>query len=145
MKPEEILPHRPPFLFVDEIVSLEAQRIRARKKIDPGAEVFKGHFPAFPLMPGVLVCEALAQTGALLVAHLEGGAIPAGKVPVLTRMNNVRFKHMVRPGDTLELEAALKEKLGGAYFLEAAARANGKLAVSLEFACTIAPIPQEQK
>lgn len=143
MKPETILPHRPPFLFVDEVTALENQTIRARKKISPEADFFKGHFPGFPLMPGVLVCEALAQTGALLAAHLEGGALPAGTVPVLTRMNNVKFKHMVRPGDTLEMEARLKEKLGGAYFLEAVARVNGKTAVSLEFACTIAAIQQE--
>jgi 3-hydroxyacyl-[acyl-carrier-protein] dehydratase len=133
---QQLIPHRPPFLFVDEIVAIDGQTIRARKKIDGSAEFFKGHFPDHPVMPGVLICEALAQAGALLIAQLENADL-RGKIPALTRMNNVKFKQMVRPGDTLDLEVRLKEKLANAYFLEGAARVGGKLAVSLEFACAL--------
>jgi 3-hydroxyacyl-[acyl-carrier-protein] dehydratase len=139
----DAIPHRAPFLLVDEIVELKLSdampSIRTRKKVDPTDSVFKGHFPAFPVLPGVLICEAIVQSGAILIAHLPGESLE-GAVPVLTRLNNAKFKQMVRPGDILEMEACLKEKLGGAYFMEGTARVNGKLAVSLEFACTAAKI-----
>lgn len=144
MDVQTLIPHRPPFLFVDEIVGIEGQTIKARKRIDGSADFFKGHFPAYPLMPGVLICEALAQTGALLIAQLENADL-GGRIPALTRMNNVKFKQMVRPGDTLELEVRLKEKLANAYFLDGAARVGGKLAVSLEFACALVEKRSGQK
>jgi len=142
----EAIPHRPPFLLVDEIVELHADAapatIRTRKRIDPAEPVFTGHFPGFPILPGVLVCEAIVQSGAILIAHLPGGAMN-GMIPVLTRMNNAKFKQMVRPGDVLEMEAALKEKMASAYFMEGSARVNGKLAVSIEFACTAVAKPNQ--
>ncbi|MCY3019876.1 MAG: 3-hydroxyacyl-ACP dehydratase FabZ [Planctomycetota bacterium] len=133
----DAIPHRPPFLLVDEIVGIDGNTIRTRKRVDPADPVFQGHFPGFPVMPGVLICEAIVQSGAILIAHLSAGAMH-GSVPVLTRLNNVKFKQMVRPGDVLDMEASLKEKLAAVYFMEGSARVNGKLAVSLEFACTAA-------
>jgi len=137
---EAAIPHRPPFLFVDEVVSIDATSIRTRKKVDPADPIFKGHFPGYPILPGVLVCEAIVQSGAILISQMPGGGT-AGMIPVLTRLNNAKFKQMVRPGDILEIEAKLKEKLSGAYFLEGTARVNGKLAVSIDFACTAVPQP----
>jgi 3-hydroxyacyl-[acyl-carrier-protein] dehydratase len=128
------IPHRPPFLFVDEIVSVEEHIIRTRRRVPEDDPVFAGHFPGRPVLPGVLVCEALFQSGALLIAHLEPGGL-AGKVPVLTRIAEGKFKQMVRPGDVLEMDVTLREKLGGAYFLRGVARVGGKVAVSVEFAC----------
>jgi 3-hydroxyacyl-[acyl-carrier-protein] dehydratase len=133
---QQAIPHRPPFLFVDEIVGLEGQTIRTRKRVDGGAEFFKGHFPGFAVMPGVLICEALAQSGAILIAHLEKISLD-GKLPALTRLTEAKFKQVVRPGDTLEMEVRLKEKMAAAFFMHGTARVNGKLAVSAEFACTI--------
>jgi 3-hydroxyacyl-[acyl-carrier-protein] dehydratase len=132
----EAIPHRPPFLFVDEVLACDGKTIKTRKRIDPAEIFFKGHFPGSPVMPGVLLCEALAQSGAILLAQLQP-ALAKGALPVLTRMNNVKFKQMVKPGDMLEMEVSLKEKLAGVYFMEAAARVNGKLAVTLDFACTL--------
>ena len=140
----EAIPHRAPFLLVNQIVELNAATtpatIKTRKKIDPDEPVFAGHFPGFPILPGVLVCEAIVQSGAILIAHLPGGAMN-GMIPVLTRMNNAKFKQMVRPGDVLEMEVSLKEKMASAYFMEGSARVNGKLAVSVEFACTAVAKP----
>ena len=104
--------------------------------------MFKGHFPDFPILPGVLVCEALVQSGAILIAHLPGGAMQ-GMIPALTRLSNAKFKQMVRPGDVLEMEVKLKEKLASAYFMEGSARVNGKVAVTLEFACTAVALPDD--
>jgi 3-hydroxyacyl-[acyl-carrier-protein] dehydratase len=143
MKIEDAIPHRAPFLLVDEIVSVGEKTIRTRKRIDPAEPVFKGHFPNFPVLPGVLVCEALAQSGAILLAHLESGDMK-GKLPVLTRLNNAKFKQMVRPGDVLEMEVTLIEKMGGAFFLQGTARVNGRVAVSCEFACTAVRVTSDE-
>ena len=138
MKITDAIPHRPPFLLVDEIVSFDGKTIQTRKRIDPAESFFAGHFPGNPLMPGVLICEAIAQSGALLVAHLHPGGLNDA-VPVLTRIGNAKFKQMVRPGDLLEMEVTLNERLSNAFFMSGTARVGGKLAVSLDFACATVP------
>lgn len=132
------IPHRPPFLFVDEIVRETADEIVCRKRFGPDEYFFAGHFPEFPLVPGVVLCEAAMQAGAILLSHR---GVSEGGVPVATRLNNVRFKHMVRPGNTVELEVRLTESLSGAYFLTAKVTCDGRLAARLEFACTLAKPP----
>jgi 3-hydroxyacyl-[acyl-carrier-protein] dehydratase len=134
MSIEKAIPHRSPFLLVDEIVSIDGNTIRTRKKVDADDPVFKGHFPHFPIWPGVLVTEALLQTGAILIA--QQSAMNKNCVPALTRLNNAKYKHMVRPGDTIEMEVTLKEKLANAWFMQGTAKVGGKTAVTLEFACT---------
>jgi len=80
------------------------------------------------------------QAGAVLIARQQGGASAAGRVPVVTRINNVKFRQMVRPGDVLEIEVTLSERLADAYFLSAKIRVAGKTAAQLEFVCTLAPV-----
>jgi 3-hydroxyacyl-[acyl-carrier-protein] dehydratase len=135
MNIRDAIPHRPPFLLVDEIIAVGEKSIRTRKKTQPDDHIFRGHFPDFPVMPGVLICEAIVQSGAILIAHLEAGAM-TGKIPVLTRLNNAKFKQMVKPGDVLEIEVTLNQKIANAYFMQGSARVNGKVAVSVEFACS---------
>jgi 3-hydroxyacyl-[acyl-carrier-protein] dehydratase len=130
------IPHRPPFLFVDQVVEITDKKIKATRKMDPEEAFFKGHYPGYPIMPGVLVCEAIFQTGAIL---LSGIMTDIGEgVPVLGRINNAKFKQMVKPGDTLELEAELVERMGTAYFLKGRASVQGKTAVTVEYAVTLA-------
>lgn len=132
---QELIPHRDPFLWLDEVLDHSTGRLVARKFVDPGLEVFRGHYPHKPVLPGVLLCEAAMQAGAVLIA-LESGPGAAGQVPVATRINNVKFKQMVRPGDTLEVEVSLTERLANAWFLTARVKVAGKTVASLEFACT---------
>lgn len=135
---ERLIPHRPPFLWIDRIREMDEQRIVAEKWIDPELDVFRGHYPQFPVLPGVLVCEAAFQAGAILIARV---APPADStVPVVTRLNNVQFRQMVRPGDTLEIAVELTERLGAAFFLKAKATVAGKTAARLEFACALAAV-----
>jgi len=149
------IPHREPFLMVDEIVEWTESRIECTKVFTGNEDFFAGHYPGYPLVPGVLLCEAGMQAGAILLSrHLAGAeetdearrdssfARPAGgtrKVPVATRMNDVRFKRMVRPGETLRMEVELVERLAGAFFLKAKVSVDGKVAVRFEFACAAAP------
>lgn len=131
------IPHRPPFLWLDRVVEISDESILAEKEITADLDVFKGHYPEYPLMPGVLLCEAVFQAGALLIGELikDDGAITG--VPVLTRILGAKFKREVRPGDTIEIRAALKEKLGSAWFLKGSIRVGGKVAVQVEFSCAM--------
>jgi len=132
------IPHRPPFLFVDRIVELTETRIKTTKEISPEEPFFKGHYPGNPIMPGVLICESIFQTGAILLSKVIGDI--SDGVPVLTRINNAKFKSMVKPGDNLELEAELVEKVSQAYFLKGKASVGGKTVVTVEFAVSLAKI-----
>lgn len=134
------IPHREPFLWIDEVVELTEQRIVARKVLVPELDVFRGHYPDFPVLPGVLQCEACFQAGAILISRLQ--AVQAGQVPVVTRINNVKFRHMLRPGDTMDIEVELTERLQNAYFLTGKVSAGGQVAARLEFACTAATMEQ---
>ena len=130
---QQLIPHRAPFLWLDEIVSLADDRIEARKFLDPALELFGGHYPNFPVLPGVLQCEAAFQAGAVLIARTQ--TIGEGEVPVVTRLTNTKFRRLVRPGETLEIEVVLKERLQNAFFLTGKVSVDGQVATRLEFAC----------
>ena len=134
-----LIPHRDPFLWIDEVTSATETALTARKLVPADLDVFRGHYPGRPLLPGVLLCEAALQAGAVLIARQQGGTSDTGRVPVVSRINNVKFRQMVRPGDVLEIEVALSERLADAYFLSAKIRVAGKTAAQLEFVCTLAP------
>ena len=130
------IPHRPPFLFVDRIVELGGAKIKTEKEVKPDEPVFEGHYPGQPIMPGALICESIFQTGAILLSNIMGG-ISEG-IPVLTRINNAKFKSIVKPGSTLDIEAELVEKVSNAYFMKGKASVGGKTSVTVEFTVTLA-------
>ena len=133
------IPHRPPFLWIDRVLELTGETIRAEKVVPEDLELFQGHYPEYPLMPGVLLCEAVFQAGALLIGELmknDPSKINAGtSVPVLTRILGAKFKREVRPGDIMEISATLIERMGPAWLLKGKVRVGGKVAVQVEFAC----------
>lgn len=131
------IPHREPFLLLDEVVEQTDDRIVCRKTLGGDEFWFRGHYPDFPIMPGVLMCEAAMQAGAVLLSkHVDEAP---GAVPVATRANNVKFKQMVRPGDAIDIAVKLVEQMGGAFFLDAKVTVGGKTAVSFDFACKLTP------
>lgn len=101
---QRVIPHRAPFLFVDRIVEVTNDRIVGEYDVRPDAWFFQGHFPGHPVMPGVLIVEALAQTGACLA--LQARAF-AGRIAYFAGIERVRFRRPVTPGDTLVMEAEL--------------------------------------
>ena len=136
----ERIPHRPPFLWLDRVLEISETAIRAEKTVPSDLDIFRGHYPEYPLMPGVLLCEAVFQAGALLIGNLLGREVKAQSgvpvsVPVLTRILGAKFKREVRPGDRLEIRASLVERLGPAWLMKGSVRVGGKVAVQVEFAC----------
>lgn len=147
MNTEEIkscIPHRDPFLWLDEVTEISDTHIVARKVLSSDLPVFQGHYPKFPVFPGVLQCEACFQAGAVLISRL----VPTGtdSVPVVTRLNNVQFRKMIRPGETIELSVELTERLANAFYLKGkvsvidAVTNSGKVTARLDFVCTAAPM-----
>ena len=123
---EEILPHRDPFLLIDEVTVLEpGARVVARKKVRADEWYLSGHFPGRPIMPGVLIVEAMAQTGAVAVLADEANR---GKLALFAGIDNVRFKRIVEPGDELELSCELERVRGPIGRGAAEARVDGELA-----------------
>jgi 3-hydroxyacyl-[acyl-carrier-protein] dehydratase len=136
---EAAIPHRPPFLLIDGIVQQTADTITCTKTFAPDEWFFQGHYPHFPIVPGVLLCEACMQAGAVLLSKLVDSG---GGVPVATRANEVKFKKMIRPGDTVQIEVKLNERMADAFFLTGKVTCEGKLAARLDFACTISRVQE---
>lgn len=131
----EILPHRPPFLLVDKIVECEpGQSAKGIKCVSMNEPFFPGHFPGQPIMPGVLILEALAQTGAVAALCLPENR---GKLAIFGGVKNCRFKKQVVPGDVLELSCELVERRGSVGFGKAVAKVDGKVAAQGELTFAI--------
>jgi 3-hydroxyacyl-[acyl-carrier-protein] dehydratase len=137
----EAIPHRPPFLWIDTVISYDSKTIITEKFISPDLDVFKGHYPGYPLMPGVLLCEAVFQTGALFMAKMlqnSGKTTEASpKAPVLTRIKGAKFKREVKPGDTVRIHVTLDENIGNAWFFKGKVLVKDKIAVKVDFGCAL--------
>ena len=134
------IPHRPPFLFVDRVLEVTDKSIVAERTLRKEEEFFKGHYPQMPIMPGVLLCEALFQTAGILMSRYLNETDKDGrKIPVLTRIESAKFKQPAFPGDCLRLEVQLTEKMKEFYFFKGNAKKDEKLLVTLTFMLGMAP------
>lgn len=141
---EKLIPHRPPFLFVDEIVAHEGETLVARRTWRAEEDFYKGHYPGAPITPGVLLSEAVFQTGACLMAKLmtpstsseqAGETGQGGGVPLLSKVSDIRFRLPVYPGDTVTIEVKRKETVGDFHFLIGVMKnPEGKKVMNVEFA-----------
>ncbi len=132
------LPHRYPILLVDRVLELELnQRIKALKNVTINEPFFMGHFPQRPVMPGVLMLEALAQTAALLSFESMGTDVTDDTVVYFVGIDGARFKRVVEPGDQLILEAWIERVKAGIYKYKTRASVNGETAVEAELMCTM--------
>lgn len=133
-----ILPHRYPFLLIDRVVEMERkQRIVAIKNVTINEPHFQGHFPDYPIMPGVLVVEAMAQTGgALLLTEIPDRA---DKLVVFTGIENAKFRRPVVPGDQLRIEVTVLQWRSRAVKMQGVATVDGKVACEATIMCQLVP------
>jgi len=113
----DYMPQREPFLFVDRVVEVMDSYIKTEKQIQADEPFFAGHFPGRPIMPGVLICEAVFQSSSILMSKRAGASSNDGRIPLITRIANVKLKRVVLPGDLMEVEVKLKEILGQAAYM----------------------------
>jgi len=135
---ERILPHRYPFLLVDRVDELGPDRIVARKLVSRNEPHFNGHFPGHPVMPGVLILEALAQAGALLAASIVSFD-PAKQVIYFMAIDKARFRKPVVPGDLMALEVTPLRKGGAIWKLRGEAKVDGAVVAEAELLASIQP------
>jgi beta-hydroxyacyl-ACP dehydratase FabZ len=126
------VPHRFPFLLVDRIVEIHgSEKIVGIKNVSINEQFFQGHFPDRPVMPGVLICEAMAQVGAIF-AHNARGGVADNKVFVLTALDNVKLKRPVEPGDQLRMELTCLKRRGSFWKMQGTATVEGRLVAQAE-------------
>jgi 3-hydroxyacyl-[acyl-carrier-protein] dehydratase len=134
----QLLPHRYPFLMVDRVLDIEKSKsIRALKNVTINEPFFTGHFPTRPVMPGVMMLEALAQAAALLSFESLGEPPDENTVVYFLGIDNARFKRVVEPGDQLILEASIDRVKAGIYKYKSRASVNGETAVEADLMCTM--------
>jgi 3-hydroxyacyl-[acyl-carrier-protein] dehydratase len=137
----EMLPHRYPFLLVDRVLEIEPhQRIRAVKNVTINEPYFNGHFPHRPVMPGVMMLEALAQAAALLTFESQGIRSDEKSVYYFVGIDNARFKRPVEPGDQLILEVSVDRAKAGIFKFKAQGLVDGQVAVDAMLMCTMRKI-----
>lgn len=140
-----LIPHRPPFLWVDKIISCTGGMIVTEKHIPDNLDVFQGHFPGNPIMPGVLLCEAIFQSAALLMAQIsDKTSCNDRKLPFLTRISQAKFKKTVLPGDNVHIEVKLLEAVASACYFKGVLKVAGKVAVVVDFACKMTAPPENE-
>jgi 3-hydroxyacyl-[acyl-carrier-protein] dehydratase len=134
---QQLLPHRYPFLLVDRVIEIVPDvSVVALKNVSINEPFFQGHFPGHPVMPGVLIVEAMAQTAGLLTqlsSHMKGGS--GSPLFYLVKVDNARFTAVVSPGDQLRMEVSLKRLMRGMGLFEARALVEGKVVASCELMC----------
>jgi 3-hydroxyacyl-[acyl-carrier-protein] dehydratase len=134
----EHLPHRFPFLLIDRIRTIElGKRIVALKNVTINEPFFQGHFPTRPIMPGVLILEAMAQAAGILVFKTQGNKPEADSVYYLAGIDNARFKRPVVPGDQMEIEVVIERGVRGVWKFSCAARVDGGLVCEAQMLCSV--------
>ncbi|MBI5364221.1 MAG: beta-hydroxyacyl-ACP dehydratase [Planctomycetes bacterium] len=134
---ERAIPHRAPFLFVDRVLERVDGRIVTEWDVPADLPAFQGHYPGRPVLPGVLASEFCFQSAAILFAQPGAPEAPRGAVPVLTRIQDARFKRLVQPGETLRAELATTEELANVRWVQAHVTSSGKSVLRIRFAVAL--------
>ena len=130
-----LLPHRYPFLLVDRVIEFDGDRIRCLKNVSANEPFFQGHFPSRPVMPGVLLIEALAQAGGILSHLARGTSHEEGGLSYLVKVDGARFSRMVGPGDQVMLDVSIKRNIRNMVLYQGTASVDGEDAACAEILC----------
>ncbi len=135
-----LIPHRPPMLLVDEVTewNKHSKTIQAQKTIRNNEFFLQGHYPDFPIVPGVITLECIFQTGAILLSLCFDELTQGNKVPVVSRVGKAKFSRMIRPNEEITLKAEVTEQVSTAYYLKGSAEVDGKVAARVDFVCMAA-------
>ena len=137
MNIKELIPQREPFLFINEIQSIDEGTIEVSMIFDENMEFFKGHFPGNPIVPGVILTEHCFQSGAALISSKSNGDFK-NKLAVVSRINSAKFKNIVRPNEIIKTKTTITEEIGNAAFFKSiTSNSEGKKVLIIEFACTL--------
>ena len=135
---QTFLPHRDPMLFIDMILTADETSIKAQTRVNPDWDIFNGHFPDLPIMPGVLMIETVAQAGALIVC-LQGG-LREDSFIAFTGVEDAKFRRSVKPGDVMDVQAEILRHRRGYYKFQGHIDVAGERAVDVKFAATQMPM-----
>ncbi|MDR0351284.1 MAG: beta-hydroxyacyl-ACP dehydratase [Puniceicoccales bacterium] len=133
MDPGAVIPHRPPFLFVDKIIEIGDSYAVGQKTFKEDEFFYKGHYPDYPITPGVILCESVFQVAAFFAINKLGSVSMEEGIPVLARVGEARFRRSVFPGSTVTLRAEFLESMGKFMMMQGAVLQGDKLSVSVKF------------
>lgn len=140
---KDYIPHREPFLFVDSVLEMDETHIVSSFKLREDLDFFRGHYPGQPIMPGVLMCEAVFQTAGIFMSASSGDseekqASDKPGTPILTKINNARFRRMAEPGDVLTIEVKPQESQGGFHMMRGkVTNESGSAIMNVDFTITL--------
>lgn len=134
------IPQREPFLFIDRMISQNGKDIETEYHVRGDEDFFKGHFPERPILPGVIIQEALFQSGALLMSYIREGlsSEEKNKIGVVTRVNQAKFRQLVEPGQVLLMRVSLEDEMAGAFIFKGRTYVNDKVVAAVDFTCALA-------
>lgn len=138
---QKLIPQRAPFLFVDKILEWDGEKIKTAWHLTGKEDFFAGHFPGRPLCPGVLLQEAIFQTGAILMGKMNEALPPTenDQIGVVSKVSNAKFKNMAKPGDTVVMKVELVDQIGNAYYFKGRSSVEERLVLVIEFTCAMVP------
>ena len=134
---KDYIPHREPFLFVEKILEIGDEHIVTELTVREDFDFFRGHYPGSPIMPGVLMCEAVFQTAGIYISEKYGTEADRSKMPILTKINQARFKRMVQPGEVIRIEVVPIEIKGSFHVMKGKIlNESGEMVMNVEFTVT---------
>jgi beta-hydroxyacyl-ACP dehydratase FabZ len=136
---QDILPHRYPFLLVDRILELSPERAVGVKNVSANEPQFQGHFPGIPIMPGVLLLEAMAQVAGIMVVHTTPAEVRRKQLMLFAGIDGARFRRLVAPGDQVMIETRVLRSKAGVYKVSGRATVEGALVAEAELMCKVVP------